>query len=227
MSHEAAAAYALGALDDAEQREFEEHLARCDECRQEIESLKGTAASLAFVADLPPPPPELRNRILEQAVAERAVVVPLRRRLVLPAVAAAGIAAAVALGIWVSSLSSSLDRERSARKSEARALAILAARDNHQVSLSGADGQLVVSGGGDAALVVRNMPAVPNGKAYEIWVLEGTAQPRPAGLFPGGRTSVIALKGRVPAGARVAVTVERSGGSARPTSKPVAVTQAV
>lgn len=227
MSHEAAAAYALGALDHAEEREFEEHLAHCDECQREIESLKGTAASLAFVADLPPPPPELRKRILEQAVAERAVVVPFRRRLVLPAVAAAGIAAAVALGIWVASLSSSLDRERSARRTDARALAVLAARDSRAVSLSGADGQLVVAGGGDAALVVRNMPAVPQGRAYEIWVLEDTAQPRAAGLFPGGRTSVVALKVRVPAGARVAVTVERAKGSTRPTSKPVVVTQAV
>jgi anti-sigma-K factor RskA len=227
VSHEAAAAYALGALDEAEQREFEDHLAHCAECQQEIESLKGTAASLAFVADLPPAPPGLRDRILEHAVAERSVVVPLRRRLVLPAVAAAGVAAAVGLGIWVASLSSSLDRERSARRTDARALAILAARDNHAVSLSGADGQLVVSGGGDAALVVRNMPAVSRGKAYEIWVLAGAAQPRPAGLFPGGRTSVVPLKVRVPAGARVAVTVERAGGSTRPTSKPVVVTQAV
>jgi anti-sigma-K factor RskA len=227
VSHEAAAAYALGALDDAEQREFQEHLTDCAECKQEIEALKGTAASLAFAADLPPAPPGLRDRILEQAVAERAVIVPLRRRIILPAVAAAGIAAAVALGIWVATLSNSLDRERSVRKTDARALAILAAPDNRAVSLTGAEGQLVVSGGGDAALVVRNLPAAPRGKAYEIWVIEGTAQPRPAGLFSGGRTTIVALKIRVPAGALVAVTLERSGGSARPTTQPLMRTQAV
>jgi anti-sigma-K factor RskA len=227
VSHEQAAAYALGALDDSERNEFEEHLADCEGCRQEIESLKGTAASLAFAADLPPPPPDLRERILEQAVAERAVVVPLRRRILLPAVAAAGIAAAVALGIWVASLSSSLDRERSARQADARALAILGAAGSRAVSLTGADGRLVVSSAGDAALVVRNLPTAPAGKAYEIWVIEGTAAPLPAGLFPGGRTNVVALTRRVPVGARVAVTLERARGSARPTGELLLRTEAV
>ncbi len=56
VSHEQAAAYALGALDDQERRDFEEHLAACQACADEIESLQGTASSLAFAGELPPAP---------------------------------------------------------------------------------------------------------------------------------------------------------------------------
>ena len=78
--HELTAAYALDALDDAEVREYEDHLARCPRCREELASLGEAAAALAYAADAPAPPPALRTRILEQARSERPNVVPLRRR---------------------------------------------------------------------------------------------------------------------------------------------------
>ena len=65
--HELTAAYALDALDEAEVREYEDHLARCPRCRDELASLGEAAAALAYAADAPAPPPALRTRILEQA----------------------------------------------------------------------------------------------------------------------------------------------------------------
>ena len=88
LIHELVAAYALDALDDSERREFEEHLAGCEQCSEELGGLKDAAAALAYVPEGPAPPAALRDRVLEQINAERALnVVPLRRRVALPALA--------------------------------------------------------------------------------------------------------------------------------------------
>src|SRR5919201_2226165 len=120
--HELTAAYALDALDERDEREYEEHLARCPHCREELATLAETATGLAYGIESPPPPPGLRDRIVQQARAERPNVVPLRPawRSWPMAVAAAAACVAIGLGIWAATLSSSLDRERSARDREAR-----------------------------------------------------------------------------------------------------------
>ena len=53
--HSLVGAYAVDAVDDAERARFEEHLATCAECRDEVESLRGAAAHLAASTDTAPP----------------------------------------------------------------------------------------------------------------------------------------------------------------------------
>ena len=109
--HELSAAYALDALDPAEEREFEQHLRTCDDCREEVASFEAVAAALAFGVESPEPPPALRERILERVEEERGVVVPFRRRRaafgLVSGIAAAAAAVAIGLGIWAASLGSS------------------------------------------------------------------------------------------------------------------------
>ena len=62
--HDAAAAYALDALDPAELEEYEAHLAGCATCRREVGELADAAAELAFLVDAPAPPPTLRASVL-------------------------------------------------------------------------------------------------------------------------------------------------------------------
>src|SRR6478752_8590222 len=101
--HADVAAYAVDALDVDEERAFEEHLASCEACREELASLRETTAALAYGAVGPVPPPELKLRILDQAKAERPNVVslPQRRSWTAPLAAAAAIAAAVAIGVGI------------------------------------------------------------------------------------------------------------------------------
>lgn len=215
--HEQAAAYVLDALVDGERRQFEEHLGRCTVCKEELESLRGAAAALAYAAPMPRPPGALRGRLLEQLRARRkpAAVIPLRRRWLLPAtgaLAAAAACAAVGLGIWASTLSESLDREVAGRLAQQRALTIMSSVDAERYPLIGAKGVLVVTKRGEAALVVSGLPRAPKGKTYEAWVV-GRDDPLPAALFSGGLDrSIVALDRRVPRGARVAVSLEREGG---------------
>jgi anti-sigma-K factor RskA len=218
--HDLTAAYALDALDEHDVRAYEEHLATCDRCREELATLTEASASLAYGVDAPAPAPELRERILETARAERTNVVPLWRRWAAPAAGIAA-AAAIVLAVWGFSLHRQLERERARNAQQLTAVQIVAQPDAQRITLSGANGSLVVSKTGQAALVLPGLSRAPAGKTYEAWVIE-SGKPSSAGLFPGGGdVSLVGLTRGVPNGAVVAVTVEPKGGVARPTGAPV------
>jgi anti-sigma factor RsiW len=207
LVHDLVAAYALDALDESERREFEEHLAGCEQCRKELEGLRDAAAALAYVPEGPAPPPALRERVLQRVQEEKASnVVPLRRRMALPAVAtlaAVAAAAAIVLAVWASSLSSSLDTKNAA-------LAVLSNNASQRAPL-GTSSEVVVAPDG-RAVVVSGLSRAPAGKTYELWVLDGKSV-KPAGLFSRGtRGTPVVLRRRVPRGAQVGLSVERSGG---------------
>jgi anti-sigma-K factor RskA len=222
--HEMLAPYALDALDADERRTFERHLEECAECREELPSLGDTAAALALGVLPVNPPPELRGRILAEARKGGTVVkFPRRATPMLGAVAAVAACAAIGLGVWAATLHGSLSRERSAKARENAALAILADPAARKVPLTGRRGVLAVSPDGTAALAISSLGRAPAGKTYEAWVIRAQT-PTPAGVFGGenDRATLVALRQRVPAGAGVAVTVEKAGGVARPTSAPIA-----
>jgi hypothetical protein len=217
--HDVTAAYALDALDPEDAREYEAHLARCERCRDELASLSDAATSLAYATEAPPPPRELRARILQQAARERSNVVPLRPRWAKPVAAVAAVAAcaAIGLGIWAASLSSKLDRRDAALARQERVAKILAEPDARTISFD--RGTLVVTRGGEGALVLRRLEQARSGHTYEAWVAAGGA-PKPAGLFDGGGVVSLPLERPVPEGALVMVTEERAGGTDVPTSQP-------
>jgi anti-sigma-K factor RskA len=200
--HELTPAYALDALAAAEAEAFEAHLARCERCRDELADLRETVAALAFGAEAPPPPARLRASILDAVASEQSNVLPFPRRpwtLRLTAVAAAAAAcAAVGLGVWGAT-----------RGGHIEAL--------HAVVVIGADRH--------ATLTVSGLGRAPHGKTYEAWIIPRGQAARPAGLFAGGGTVVVHLRGPVPSGAVVAATVEHAGGARTPTTSPVLSTQ--
>jgi anti-sigma factor RsiW len=219
-SHDQLAAYALGALDDDERSEFEAHLAECEECSSELQSFRETATLLAYAAEGPSPPESLRERVLEEARRERptqsVVVLRPRRALRLTAVVAAAAAAvAIGLGIWAATLASSLDAERNARANDAQAAAILADPASRRIAL-GDSGVVVRGPDGESVMVVRDLPAAPEGQTYEAWVIDAGV-PVKAGLFEGGGREIVLLEQPVGEGAMVAVTLEPDGGSEQPT----------
>jgi anti-sigma-K factor RskA len=215
--HDLTPAYALDALDERERAEYEAHLATCESCRAELASLQESASSLAYSVPAPAPPPQLRERILEQARSERSNVVALRPRRInyaLGAVAAVAATIAVALGIWNAMLLSERDDRSVLTNPDARVIEL-----PEQGPIAG---RLHVDTDGEATLVVDSMPTAPD-KDYEIWVIEGET-PRPAGVFDGGRR-IVRLSRPVPPGASVAVTLERNGGVQRPTTQPLFVVE--
>ena len=225
--HDLTAAYALDALSSEEARAYEAHLARCARCREELAALSEAASALAYAAEAPAPPPELRTRILREAQGERPNVVPLRSRWLVPAAAAAAVAACVAigLGIWGASLSNKLDHRTSALTAQQRITAILSDPNATTTASGDGRGRLVVSPAGDAVLVINRLAAAPQGRTYEAWVATG-AKPQPAGTFHGGGdVNVVLLPRRVPPAGTVMVTVERDGGVRAPTRHPLLTVQ--
>jgi anti-sigma factor RsiW len=227
--HELTAGYALDALDPDERSAYEEHLAECEHCREELASFWETTAALAVAASVGPEPnPALRNRVLEAVRAEPPQnVVPLesrRRRLApaLGAVAAVAAVVALALGLWGSNLSSELDETRAALEREQAAAAVLADPDARSVELVEGNGQLVVGADGQAVLVVDGLGPAPAGKTYELWISASGEDPVPAGVFPGADGREIALvDGTVGTGEVVLVTIEPAGGVDAPTTAPI------
>jgi anti-sigma-K factor RskA len=200
--HDLAAAYAVDALDPEDRWTYERHLDDCEPCRSTVATLREAAAELAYAADGPAAPPQLRARILQAAREERhGVVVPLRRRWLFPLTAAAAVAAACAaigLGLWANSLRDDATQQR-------------------VVPVQGAAGNLIVDD--DRATLVVCLAAAPANKTYEAWVIENDS-PRPAGLFAGGCRS-LALSEPVARGNVVAVTLERAGGVDSPEGTPL------
>jgi anti-sigma factor RsiW len=98
-------AYVLGALDDADRRAFEAHLATCSDCRARVDEARSTAALLAVLPahDMPglfdepaPMPDTLLPGVLRRAAQERT-----RRWRLTAAVGAVAAALLVALAIVV------------------------------------------------------------------------------------------------------------------------------
>jgi anti-sigma-K factor RskA len=214
--HANVAPYALDALDAEEEREFEEHLASCEACREELASLREATAALAYGAVGPAPPPELKERILAEAAAERPNVVslPKRRSWTAPLAAAAAIAAAVAIGVGVYAAT---------RPASSDPLASVLAQPGAKLVPLGDRGALAVAPDGTAAIAIT-VPRAPEGKTYEAWVMRNGAAQR-AGLFSGA--TVLRIDRPVEPGSVVAVTLERAGGVDAPTSKPLAATKEV
>ena len=215
--HELTAGYALDALDPAERERYEAHLGTCEHCREELQGFWRVTGSLARAAGGPAPRPALRERILEQARAERQNVVPLRRRWTVPVLSGAAAVAAIAalaLGLWGTSVSRDLDNAT-------RELAVLGHPDARSYESADGEASLVVTPTGDAALVVRTLEPAPEGKDYEIWVFEGDV-PRRAGLFE--QPGVAKLSRPVAPGQTVAVTLEPDGGVDAPTGDPLFTT---
>jgi len=215
--HELSAAYALDALDGDDLRAYEEHLAGCERCREDVASFRATASALAYDVDLPPPPETLERRILEAARAERPNVVPLPRRWAIPAatLTVASLAAAIVLGIWAAHLSNSLDHQQQIRKDQNGFIDVLS--DCKSTPTQGGNGSVCVAPTRKAVLAVDSLEAAGKSKTYEAWVIAGK-RVEPAGLFQGGPgRRYLQLTKPVPTGATVAVTLEKRGGVPAPT----------
>jgi len=229
--HELTAGYALDALEPTEREAYEHHLAGCARCQEELASFWEVTGALAAAADGPAPSPALRERILDEARAEKQTVVPLesRRRIspVLASVTAIAAAVAIGLGIYAISLHGQLGDTKSALSAQQSAAAVLADANATTVALKSGSGRLVVAGDGSAVLVLDELPAAPSGKTYQAWVVTGRV-PVSAGTFTSANgQAIVPIPRTVPSGAVVAVTVEQAGGAASPTLPPVAASDPV
>jgi len=217
-THDLTAAYALHALDEVEREQFEQHLAQCERCREELAVLTESASALAWAVESPAPPAGLRARILDAARGDNVVVLSRRARRPWQAIAAVAACTAIGLGIWGTAQHNSLTHARA----HADALRIVVDPASRKVDLQGKSGTVAVAADGEGVLVVEHLPAAPSGMTYEAWVIPHGGKPLRAAVFRGGDgMTMVKLAQPVPRGAVVAATVEKHGGADAPTQQPI------
>jgi anti-sigma-K factor RskA len=235
-------AYVLGALPEEEHLEFERYLVAHPDLQPEVEELGAVAGLLAFSPQEHEPAPELRRRIMDtvQAEAVQAQVQQPRasRRSWLAglweAVGLRDLALAGAAMLVVGLFSWSMLLQGEVQNLHGRVQGLQGQiQDQSQgpqmIALGGAGteqgarAELVTLEGDRAVLVAEDMPPVPEGKTYQIWVIKGDT-PQPSGLFdPEGGSIAAMVEKPVEAADAVAVTVEPEGGSEKPTTDPMLV----
>ncbi|WP_104105277.1 anti-sigma factor [Nocardioides sp. 616] len=223
--HALSGAYAIHAVDDFEQAQFERHLEGCPECRAEVDSFRETAALLAQLSATEPPA-ELRPRVLHDVAAVRPLPPLTTRRTAArrwaPAVAAAAVIAAVGLGAAVTQPWQDDDSSRTLTASDR----VLAAADAQRVALELGDARATLvrsKSVGKAVLVTEAMPPAPEGHVYELWFQSPEGDMVPAGLMPRKSDQTVLLDGDARDATGVGITVEPEGGSPKPDGELVAL----
>jgi anti-sigma-K factor RskA len=229
------AAYALDAVDDPAEREaIEEHLAGCEPCRQLLAEDEATLSCLV-VDELPPASVWAAIDVRTGGTAAREVVpvefgsvravpstVPApprglrRRRLVALLAAAAALLAAVAVGPQL------LEAGRGGGPAPGgevagRTLGVLTDGDGTEVAR-------VTLGPDGATVELDGVAALPGGRTYQLWRLDGD-RPVSLGLLGDGTDDEVPVT--LPPGTRrVAISNEPAGGSMSPSGLMAAGTLA-
>lgn len=215
LSHEsfedAVAAYALGALEDHEVRSFEEHLAGCARCREELAAMREAVGSLAMAAPPAAPPARLKERVMAAVRREPAQQPAGRPRppvWLRAGVAIGGMAAAAAVVLVVVLTSGGGTSERTFAGI---------------VRAAGARASVHESSGG-AQLRVSQLPAPPAHRIYQVWLRRGAAAPIPTHALFATSTGSVTLPRNLAGVQAVLVTAEpRPSGSPAPTRTPIIV----
>jgi anti-sigma-K factor RskA len=215
--HALSGAYAVDALDGQEREAFERHLADCDACQAEVDSLREAAASLADMVALTPPA-HLRDAVLRDISTVRPlppVITSESRRPLRRAWLAGSVIAAAAIALFVV-----LIQPHHAAPQLSAADQIVRASDAVSISQHLSNGATVVwyrsKNLNGAAIAIKGLPATAAGKTYELWLQSPDGVMHPAGLVTSG-TRLVALKGAARSAVGAGLTVEPAGGSVTPT----------
>jgi anti-sigma-K factor RskA len=216
-------AYLLGALSDAERASFEEHLAGCPECREELERLRPAADLLPRSVEQVEPPASLKRSLMEvvereavgaaggaRAPKRRPLAERLRGRWLRPALVPAAILLAIAVGFAAGRLGG--DEERTLQATV------------NPIELPDAGGRLQLEGDGQdgAILRVQGMPSLTSRRVYQAWVeRDGMVQPEQTFEVGADGGGAVAVPDDLSDADAVHVTREPRGGSRAPSEQPI------
>ncbi|HEV3252906.1 MAG TPA: anti-sigma factor [Candidatus Acidoferrales bacterium] len=241
--------HALGALDAEEAQAFDAHLAACPECARKAVEARGRMALLSLAAPLQSPSPAVKQRLMRQ-IREDAPASRLSQEASSASgrwwafgwATAAAALAAITIFLWIGNnrMRMELEALREATRQEqieierSRALvALLSAPDRVDVSLApsaeapGAQARVLYSASEGLVFSAENLPAAPEGKTYQLWLVPTSGNPISAGVFhPNAAGKVSILLPPLPPGVAAkafAVTVEPAGGVPQPTGPKVLI----
>jgi hypothetical protein len=248
------ALYALDELTGIERQELEDHLQNCAACRRELHALRGDLGLLGLTSSGPQPPARSKDRLIHAIAAEpRGVSLPgpapaPRRSLwaiLVPTLAALGLLLFVVVlwrgnGLIKDQLAELGNRNQDQSIQLERMnqeLTLLTSSDAVHVALNPQKAPKQPSGTAifspsqkGMMFMASNLGPVPEGKAYELWIIPSTGAPIAAGVFkPDDHGNAIMMDHKMPEGVQAkafAITIENQQGSDKPTS-PIVLMGAV
>jgi anti-sigma-K factor RskA len=220
-----AAAYALGALEDSEVRPFEEHLAGCTQCRDQLAAMREVVDALPAALPARSMPGELKDRVMASVrselshqatveATERKASAPGRRPIVTrPAWLTPGLVAATMAVVAVLAIVVVVTLGGGSRTRTYPGI----------VHAPGASASLRRSGS-TAELRVSRLPAPPTGRIYEVWLERGGQRLAPTRVLFATSSGSVTVPGSLRGVQAVLVTDEpRPDGSLAPTRRPIIV----
>jgi len=224
--------YALDCLEAEEAVMVAEHLATCQQCREELETFHTIIDQLALAMPEVQPPADLKHRILREIqpeihhVSKKSCLSQWRQRLFLffrPAVPVCNIASAVLIVLLGISTIFFWQQSKSLQQLfQTDDFQLVVLKCTHVVP--NATGQIVVSNDGEmGTLAVAHLPALEPGYHYQVWLLQN-GQRRTGGVFSVNQQGYGMLKIASPHSlleCEILITIEPEHGSIGPSGKPV------
>ncbi len=228
--------YGLGLLERDELAEIDGHLrSGCDVCQAGVRRAAATnSAILSFAPDVAPPK-RLRTRVLASFGVQR----PAWGWIAGWGAATAGLLIAT---LWYSTEVQRTESELAVARRQVKqsaseltrvqsVLEFLNSPDTRQVTFGKGQqqpprGTVLVNPQSGVLLIASNLPSLPAGKTFEMWIIPKGGAPKPSGLFRSDAqgSAVHLARGPVDAStSAVAVSVEPESGSAAPTTTPIVV----
>lgn len=240
------ALYALNELTGAGLQEMEDHLQTCSTCRRELYAMRADLALLGLSISGAQPPARSKERLMRAIAAEpRGVSAPAPVRapqrnlwaILIPSFAALGLLLFalvlvrhnINLRDEVAELGNRNQDQIAQLDRMNQELQLLTSPDAVHVSLNPQKSPRQPSGTAIYStsrkrmmFMASNLAPVPEGKAYELWIIPAAGAPIPAGVFkPDDRGNAILMDHQMPEGVEAkafAITVEKEEGSDKPTS---------
>ncbi len=231
--------YALDALEPGERVRVEEHIAICRLCKQHMQGVHDTAQLLAFAAAPIAPPDRCKLRVMEKVAREQFLSTPTRRQRtgrMLSAWATFATIALIAMGAWTISLQREVAAMQDQQVRAQGEQATLQAQIAHFASTetvrslraegiaTGATAKTYMTPGkNEALLVVRNLPRLEPGKAYQVWVARPGLH-QPLSVFTANQsTESVMLRTPEPMDTYrwIMVTIEDAQGAQQPSQETV------
>jgi anti-sigma-K factor RskA len=226
------AAWVLGALDPEEAEVVQAHVEGCGSCRETVARLQRAVGAMPLAADEVAPPARLRERVLAAAASGTSTVRPSRvRKKLAPAVRRNVFAPlferlpvyAAAAAVIVALVAGVLAGELAGRQPTPPSQVARFTLSGHQ-SLADAKATVIDLRSDGLALVdFSGLPALGQGRVYEVWLITSGGRADPAAVFvPDSNGSKVVLVTRALQGyAQMAITDEAGpNGAQAPTQAP-------
>lgn len=225
--------YALGALPAGACTPVADHVALCPRCSAELADYLRVTEALAESVPLVQAPAELESR-LRVALAPQPEIVPASSqwpgRSRWGAASSLALVALTVLVLFLGGLTLRLNRELSQTQAElARLTEALAVADTHPIPMIGEPDQAPQARGQfiyaeqtqDGVLIVEGLPALPEDRVYQLWLVREDGGRDNGGLFRADERGQARLSVHAPRPwseyKTMGVTVEPEGGSPGPT----------